>query len=349
MRRRVHYFPRPWTPRRLVRWARAVLRYARRDRPGDRRVDRRLIRAMIGHQLAILVVLRVPLLTLAFLALLPALALGSRDLAPLLENLLLDLGPGEVGVVSTVAFLTAATAVGIVNAILVNGHERLPGLPFTRWYGSPLVDVLALVAPLPLVWAVVSHARGGAGRAALAAAGGALLALILVLWARIAVLRQEPRQQRIRELENWRARPVLYPYELTIDRRGHAVTGNPLTWLAKPIWWIQDGAARARERALPGAGQRLRALGRDAEALVKLLLPRAGYVYVPPEDPVHGPSWRRPLYSTHHYGLILLAILTLVYVTLSLAKLLWMGEAPYFRQRDHVTQRIMAFLKSAGR
>jgi hypothetical protein len=331
--RRVHYFPRAWTLERLSRWIHAVRRYGNRDRPGDRRRDRRLYRSIVGHHLAVLFVLRVPVLTLAFLAFLPGLALHTARLAPLLENLLVDLGHVEIGIVSTVAFLAAATAVGIINAILVNGHERFPGLPFRRWYGSFVIDLLAIVAPLPLVWTIVRHAHGSRAAAIGTAAAGSVLALAFVLWARIAVLRREARLRDVPGLENWRARPVVYPFPLSIDDRGAPVTANPLTWMARPMWWIQDAASWAvrRARAVVLGDRRAwarhwcRALASAADRVAKFFIPRAGYVYVPPE-----PSSRRPLYSTHHYALVLLAILAVVYVTLSLTKLLWVGETPYF-------------------
>jgi hypothetical protein len=142
---------------------------------------------LVGRTLRLAFLLRVPLLTLALLAVFGPISRSS----PLLENLF-DQGrnPLDAGMVSFAAFMLAFTAIATLNLTLHYGSERLDEHRTVRMSSRrPLLTfVLGSAAAAIFVLSVVVRTEANPFTTLLATAIGALAAMALVVIAKIIQL-----------------------------------------------------------------------------------------------------------------------------------------------------------------
>jgi hypothetical protein len=203
-------------------------------------------------------VFRVPIATLASLALLPWIALGPA--AALMSNLVRELGPGEVFAVAVVATLTAFSAVTATNLILYYGDERFDQASawFQPYQGWP-VYWCGFLAMIPLLWTVSAHSTVGAAVAAGLSAAGVFTAFLGATAARmLQLLIADPKSPMpsvalmpdiplLTPLFNW-----LYGRQLGVARLGWAqdiqnwvqrATSRVPDWLGAGYFRYQSGVA----------------------------------------------------------------------------------------------------------
>ena len=301
-----YYNAKPWT------WTRAVHALKRLDSIG------RLV-PIIGQHVEGLYILRVPLITLLLLGALPFLAFWRPR--PLLENLFVDFGFGAIFVTTLISFLTAASAVAVINGILVNGHERFPGLSMGKYYGGPF-HWLAFLAPAPLVWTVVQRTQVNAVRAWFAVLAAVVVGLVVLFWIRIE---QGDRSKRLRNtFDSWTSRPLVYPLPLPFEPvevrpRGEPVVLRRVTRYGLLALYVMACGVFKLRHFLTGPFRMVRSSGlgqliEDAGRRIKSAVPEAGFVYV--STPC---ARERPFYSATHYLLLFSIVLFLAWLTLGIS------------------------------
>ena len=228
-------------------------------------------------------------------------------LPDILENLFRDLPKGEVLIVSLLSFLTAATAVAVINLILLNGDERQGvDLGLEKLYGRRIYR-LGILAGLWIPGLVAWFGPGSRWVRFFLALLGFIIVVLIVIVTRI--------------LQSWltKGQSGVCPLVYTTPEDSFGFEGQRRSLFHKLDDWLHR---KLDPRRLIDSW--------IVSWIVKLpiqlrrFLPKEGYFH-----PLDGGSWEH-LYSGHWYAVVLFAFTALFYTIAAVFKGRDLGSSPMF-------------------